>query len=74
VNTLAESSTTLRARVGIDEASSYIGCRGFITNLLNKGISVRVLMELVGHSSMAVTQKYIDVNPNMMRSAAKLLS
>jgi integrase/recombinase XerD len=32
-----------------------------------------VLMELVGHSSMAVTQKYIDVNPNMMRSAVELL-
>ena len=47
--------------------------RWFITNLANKGVSVRVLMELVGHSSMAVTQKYIDVNPTVMRSAVELL-
>jgi integrase/recombinase XerD len=72
-NTLAQFFTVLYARVGIDGASSHSGRRGFITNLANKGVSVRVLMELVGHSSMAVTQKYIDVNPNIMRSAVELL-
>jgi len=72
-NTLAQFFTTLYARVGIDGASSHSGRRGFITNLANKGVSVRVLMELVGHSSMAVTQKYIDVNPKIMRSAVELL-
>ena len=72
-NTMAQFFATLYARVGIDGASSHSGRRGFITNLANKGVSVRVLMELVGHSSMAVTQKYIDVNPNIMRSAVELL-
>jgi integrase/recombinase XerD len=43
------------------------------TNLANKCVSDCVLMELVGHSSMEVTQKYIEVNPNMMRSAVELL-
>ena len=42
-------------------------------NLANKGVSVQVFMELVRHSSMAVTQKYIDVNPTVMRSAVELL-
>jgi len=32
-----------------------------------------VLMELANHSSMAVTQKYIEVNPTIMRSAVELL-
>jgi integrase/recombinase XerD len=57
----------------VDGASSHSGRRGFITNLANKGVSVRVLMELVGHSSMAVTQKYIDVNPKMLRASVELL-
>ena len=72
-NTLAQFFTTLYARVGIDGASSHSGRRGFITNLANKGVSVRVLMELAGHSSMAVTQKYIEVNHSMMRSAVEMI-
>ena len=72
-NTLSQFFTTLYARVGIDGASSHSGRRGFITNLANKGVSVRVLMELAGHSSMAVTQKYIEVNHSMMRSAVEMI-
>jgi hypothetical protein len=34
--------------------------------LANKCVSDCVLMELVGHSSMEVTQKYIEVNPNQL--------
>ncbi len=55
------------------EGSSHSGRRGFITALAEKGVSVRVLMELAGHRSLAVTQKYIDVNPAMMRSAVELI-
>ena len=72
-NTLSQFFTTLYARVGIDGASSHSGRRGFITNLANKGVSVRVLMELAGHSSMAVTQKYIEVNHSMMRNAVEMI-
>ena len=72
-NTMAQFFTVLYARVGIDGASSHSGRRSFITNLANKGVSVRVLMELANHSSMAVTQKYIEVNPTIMRSAVELL-
>ena len=55
------------------DGSSHSGRRGFITNLAQKGVSARVLMELAGHKSIAVTQKYIDVNPAMMRTAVELL-
>ena len=44
----------------------------FITNLASKGISVRVLASLAGHRSIAVTQKYIDVNDDMKRNAVEL--
>ncbi len=57
----------------IEGASSHSGRRGFITNLANKGVHVRILQELAGHSSIAVTQKYIDVNHNKLRIAVEML-
>ena len=57
----------------IEGGSSHSGRRGFITNLANKGVSVRILQELAGHSSLAVTQKYIDVNPTLLHSAISLI-
>ena len=54
-------------------ASSHSGRRGFITNLANKGVHVRILQELAGHSSIAVTQKYIDVNQDKLRIAVEML-
>jgi integrase/recombinase XerD len=72
-STLAQHFHYMYKGANVDGASSHSGRRGFITNLANKGVSVRVLMELVGHSSMAVTQKYIDVNPKMLRASVELL-
>ena len=46
--------------------------RSFITNLATKVIGVRVLASLAGHRSIAVTQKNIDVNDDMMRNAVEL--
>lgn len=57
----------------IDGASSHSGRRGFITNLANKGVHVRILQELAGHSSIAVTQKYIDVNQDKLKMAIAML-
>jgi integrase/recombinase XerD len=73
-STLAQHFHYVYKGAGITGASSHSSRRSFITNLANMGVSVRVLMELAGHRSMAVTQKYIDVNPMMMRSAVELLS
>jgi len=49
------------------------GRRTFITELASKGVSVRVLAELAGHSSIQTTQRYIDVNPQQMTAAVELL-
>ena len=46
--------------------------RSFITNLATKVIGVRVLASLAGHRSIAVTQKNIGVNADMMRNAVEL--
>ena len=57
----------------IEGGSSHSGRRSFITNLANKGVHVRILQELCGHSSIAVTQKYIDVNHDKLRASVELL-
>lgn len=73
-STLTQHFHYIYKGAGISGASSHSSRRSFITNLANMGVSVRVLMELAGHRSMAVTQRYIDVNPSMMRKAVELLS
>ena len=72
-STLAQHFHYLYKSANVDGASSHSGRRGFITNLANKGVSVRVLMELVGHSAMSCTQKYIDANPKTLRASVELL-
>ena len=73
-STLAQHFHYIYRGAGITGASSHSSRRSFITNLANMGVSVRVLMELAGHRSLAVTQKYIDVNPSMMRKAVEMLA
>ena len=72
-STLAQHFHYIYKGAGVAGGSSHSSRRSFITKLANKGVSVRVLMDLAGHSSLAVTQKYIDVNPAMLRSAVELL-
>ena len=72
-NTLAQHFHYLYRSAGIDGASSHSGRRGFLTTLANKGIHVRVLMALAGHQSIATTQRYIDLNPKMMRTAVEMI-
>lgn len=71
-NVMAQHFHYLFKRAGVAGASSHSMRRSFITTLANKGISVRVLAELAGHRSIAVTQRYIDVNDDMKRRAVEL--
>ena len=72
-NSLSQEFKKLYKRAGIVGATSHSGRRTFITNLANKGIGVRVLQSLAGHSSIATTQLYIDVNDEMKRVAVNLI-
>jgi integrase/recombinase XerD len=60
-------------QAGIEGASSHSGRRTFITTLANKGIGVRVLMALAGHRHMSTTQRYIDLNDEMLKVAVNLV-
>lgn len=72
-NVMAQHFHYLFKHAGIAGASSHSMRRSFITTLANKGISVRVLAEISGHRSIAVTQRYIDVNDEMKRNAVELV-
>ncbi len=72
-NVMAQHFHYLFKRAGIAGASSHSMRRSFITNLAARGIGVRVLAELAGHRSIAVTQKYIDVNDDMKRNAVEMI-
>lgn len=72
-NTLCQQFAVLYQRAGLRGASSHSGRRTFITTLANKGVGVRVLMALAGHRNMSTTQRYIDLNEEMMRHAANLI-
>ena len=52
---------------------SQYSFRIFITNLAEKGVSVRVLQSLAGHRNISTTQAYIDVNDAMKRKAVELV-
>lgn len=72
-NVMTQHFHHLFKAAGIAGASSHSMRRTFITNLATKGIGVRVLASLAGHRSIAVTQRYIDVNDEMKRNAVELI-
>lgn len=71
-NSLAQHFSMLYAEAGLIGASSHSGRRSFITNLANRGVGVRVLMQLASHKHLSTTQRYIDCNDGMLRSAVEL--
>ena len=72
-NTLVKLMASIYQDAGIDGASSHSGRRSFITTLAEKGVGARVLQHLAGHSSLATTQRYIEVNDLMLKNAVNLM-
>jgi integrase/recombinase XerD len=72
-NTMCQLFLNIYHACGLTNASSHSGRRTFITALANKGVGVRVLAALAGHSSISTTQRYIDVNDTQLASAVELL-
>jgi len=72
-NSLTQVVNGIYRSAGFDGASSHSGRRGFLTNLAEKGVSVRVMMALAGHANMSTTQRYIDLRPGVLRNAVELV-
>ncbi len=72
-NTMTQLFLDIYKAVGLKDASSHSGRRTYITRLANKGVGVRLLAELAGHSHISTTQRYIDVNAEQLSEAVELL-
>jgi len=72
-NSLCQVFSRIYMAAGIKGATSHSGRRSFITKLASKGVSARVLMELAGHKHLSTTQRYIDVNDQMLKAAVELV-
>lgn len=72
-NTMCQLFLDIYKVVGLKDASSHSGRRTYITRLANKGVGVRLLAELAGHSHISTTQRYIDVNAEQLSAAVELL-
>lgn len=72
-NSLTQIVNGLYNKAGLHGCSSHSGRRGYLTNLAEKGVSVRVMMALAGHKNMATTQRYIDLRPGVLRQAVELV-
>jgi integrase/recombinase XerD len=71
-NTLCQLFGELYKCAGITGGSSHGGRRSFITKLAHSGVSAKVIMTLAGHKHLSTTQRYIDVNDEMLRQAVEL--
>jgi integrase/recombinase XerD len=71
-NTLTYTMSMLYKDIGLDGCSSHSGRRSFATSL-EKSVSMRTLMELMGHRNIQTTAKYCDVTSDMKRAAVELV-
>ena len=72
-NSLCQVFGRIYDACGLDAATSHSGRRTFITTLAHKGVNVRVLAALAGHQNISTTQRYIDLNANVLRAAVEMV-
>ena len=69
-NTLQQLLHRLHQRAGIIGGRSHSGRRWFATELISKGIDIKAVSVLMGHSSVAMTAQYAEDNPQRLRRIA----
>jgi len=63
----------LYERAGVVGASSHSGRRWFMTELARRGVHPRIIQQRAGHSSVATTQRYIEISPDQEREAVRMI-
>lgn len=67
-NGISEAIRRIYRMAGVT-GSCYSGRRSLATNLVDRGVSIAVVQQVLGHSSIATTQNYIGVTETMIRKA-----
>lgn len=62
-SSMARFLKTLYRDAGIPKASSHSGRRTLITGLAEKGVDLKAIAEIAGHSSIKTTAGYVENNP-----------
>jgi len=58
---------------GVTGGSSHSGRRTFATRLADKGVGIRVIQRLMGHSSIQTTSAYVEAGEHQQVAAVELL-
>ncbi len=72
-NSVVQIFARMYEKAGIIGASSHSGRRWFMTALARNGVHPRVIQARAGHSSLATTQRYIEVRPDQERAAVRTI-
>lgn len=69
-NTLQQLFHRMYAAARVQGASSHSGRRSFATTLIEKGVDIKAISTLMGHSSIAMTARYVEDNPVRLKQIA----
>lgn len=69
-NTMQQLLGRLHDQAGIIGGRSHSGRRWFATELISKGVDLKSVSVLMGHSSIAMTARYAEDNPQRLRRIA----
>lgn len=69
-NTMQQLLARLHSRAGVHGARSHSGRRWFATELIAKGVDLKAVSVLMGHSSVTMTAQYAEDNPQRLRRIA----
>jgi integrase/recombinase XerD len=70
--TMANHFKHIYASSGACNCSSHTGRRTFATQIAARGVSVRVLMRVLGHRNLSSVMEYVDLSDSMLRNAVEL--
>lgn len=73
-NTMQQLLGHLHQQAGIQNGRSHSGRRWFATELISKGVDIKSVSVLMGHSSVSMTAQYVQDNPQRLRRIAAELA
>lgn len=73
-NTMQMLFKRMYRSAGLDHASSHSGRRTFATSLIERGVDIKAVSSLMGHSTVAMTAHYVDDNPVRLRRVCEEVS